>query len=223
MWVFMILGSVILFGLLNNRPFRSAASEALTEKDETPTRLYLEKESSIDSVYQFLKNRQGKLKEIRLDAEGITLKLLSENYEEMRGGQPAMLHHRSNSEFHSEEEPEIINGALRTDSYGRHRLYTDYWSYDLRVARIRDINTTIIDYLVTSHEEVQGILTIMARAGFKVKAANGAVSITFDYKNRVYAFISDKSLMGYKDKIQLKLDSGKYLLKKSRFSQLKDQ
>lgn len=178
---------------------------------------YQEHKAGIDSVFQFVKKRNGKLAGIRFDAEGILLKLRSEDYEELGEGQNPLLYHRNSTDFHSKDEPEIINGALKVDTYGYHRLYPNFWSYTLKAARLRDVNTTIIAHLETSYTELHSILTILAREHYEVNLLNNTPAITLQFHARKYEIIMSNSTNNEGQ------DSEVRIVAKTRFSDLARQ
>ncbi|MCE7990543.1 MAG: hypothetical protein HEP71_01130 [Roseivirga sp.] len=178
---------------------------------------YEEHKAGMDSVFRFIQKRNGKLAGIRLNQEGILLKLRSEDYEEVGKGVNPYFYHRNSTDFHTRYEPEIINGALRVDTYGKHRLYPDFWSYNLEAARLRDINTTIIAHLETSYTELHSILTILAREHYEVNLLKNtpATSLQFHASNYEIIMSDQPDRPGQ--------DPGVQIVAKSRFSDLAKQ
>ncbi len=171
---------------------------------------YLAHKPGIDSLFQYVQKRDGKLAGIRYDTAGILLKLRSADYDESRQGRNPYLWHRNSTDFHSKNEAEIIDGALKTDTYGYYRLYPDFWSYNLKVDRLRDINTTMIAHLETSYTELHSILTIMAREHYEVGLNKGQPSVSLIFQAQPVEIIRAPAAQG----------SDVRFVKKPRFSNL---
>lgn len=220
-WIFMIVSvGAILWLLTSNRLNSSLFSFLVSDDTQKIKEFYEERKTDIDSIFQYVNKKEGKLAGIEIDKEGIVLKLRSENYEQVRGDQLPMLRHRNSTDFHSKEEPEIINGALKVDTYGYHRLFTDFWSYDLKVARLQDINTTIIAHLETSYSELHEILKVVGKEHFKVRSSGNEVSLHFRFRSRDYKIIMNDQNHGMDHASHTPLDSGVCFKIKSRFSDL---
>lgn len=217
-FISLIIALAVAFDL-NTNSFSNSVFFGWMVPDDTQElkEYYQEHKAGIDSVFQFVKKRNGKLAGIRFDAEGILLKLRSEDYEELGEGQNPLLYHRNSTDFHSKDEPEIINGALKVDTYGYHRLYPDFWSYTLKAARLRDINTTIIAHLETSYTELHSILTILAREHYEVNLLNNTPAITLQFHARKYEIIMSNSTNNEGQ------DSVVRIVAKTRFSDLARQ
>lgn len=223
-WVFMIIfASALIWLISSNRLNPSLFGRLIVDDNQHLKTFYQERKTGIDSLFQFLKNREGRLVGIGFDGDSITLNIRSEDYEEIKGDQPYILRHRNSTDFHAEQEPEIIDGALRVDTYGYHRLYSNFWSYDLKVARLRDINTTIIAHLETSYIELHGILTILSREHFKIKYASNEIALAFKFDSHYYEIISNDSITNPQEASLIPLETSIYIQKKTRFSHLFDE
>ncbi len=175
---------------------------------------YQEHKARMDSIFQFVQERNGKLAGIRYDDQGIILQLRSEDYKALQKDRNPHNWHRNSTDFHSKYEPEIIDGALKVDTYGYHRLYPDFWSYNLKVDRLRDINTTIMAHIETSYAELHAILTILAREHYEVNLNNGQPAISLRFHAQNFEIIRNDSVSSLKQGSEVRF------VQKPRFSNL---
>lgn len=206
-----VLALAIVFDL-NTHSFSNSFFFGWTVYDDSNdlTEYYLEHKTAIDSIFEYVEKRGGKLAGIRYDRTGILLKLRSEDYDESRQGRNPYLWHRNSTDFHSKNEAEIINGTLKTDTYGYYRLYPDFWSYNLKADRLGDINTTMIAHLETSYTELHTILTIMAREHYEVGLNKGQPSVSLIFQAQPVEIIRAPAVEG----------TGVRFARKPRFSNL---
>ncbi|MCE7990542.1 MAG: hypothetical protein HEP71_01125 [Roseivirga sp.] len=192
-WLILILAMAsAVYLYLEDTVFSEARwQERIAQFEETGIAdLYFEDQTTLDSLVNFVKQKQGKVAHIGTSYHGdMLLSIRSANYHTLSKGQRKEDHHKSRGMSVNEIlEPEVIDGKLLYHINDYKKVYDLYWSYDLAVNNVRDVNTTFLAHLRTEYSVLDDMLRKATKTGYQLQELEHGVIANFRRLGRGYLF-----------------------------------
>ncbi len=153
--------------------------------------LYQRDKMALDSLVDFIKQREGKI--ARIDGSlnnGLIFGLRSANYHTSVKGKPAEDHHKYRGQSINEIlEPEVVDGKLIYHINDYRRVFDDYWSYNLYVEYTRDVNTTFLTHIDAESATLDSIFRKASKVGYDVREIEYGVIAKFKNLEKEYLFV----------------------------------
>lgn len=151
---------------------------------------YSDHQSSLDSLITFLSDQNGKVTYV----DGHKISLRSKDYEQYRKGRSEKAHHRGLDYFGRTVKMQIVEGNLKFPLHDFYRTHKEYWSCDVLVSEIKDLDPAFFKHLETSPSALKDVLEIAAASGLRASYYEHGLVLSFDRFDHTYNLIHSDSI-----------------------------